>query len=185
MKRLTGQSIIAKTLFLMLGLCILCHSSLPLFPAQSRILYFLNVPGATAETVLADFPGWIKADTFRYRIPGLGSADYLIKSPPENLQGMRLAKDIENPVASFSKPIGKEDKSLFKFLRKKQLFYQWQVSLCSPEGSPFMNFLFKGVTISGISQRDEKLYVTFQFQRVVWNYIPLNQKKETNQKESK
>jgi type VI protein secretion system component Hcp len=148
-----------------------------------EIEYFINVPGTKGEADRSEFAGWIKADTLRYRIPGIAPAYNLMKSPPEKLRGLMLAKDIEKAVCSFSKPLGKADKNLYKGLKKKQLFQQWQITLCNATGKPFMNFLFKSVTISGISKRDKKQYVTFQYERVVWNYIPMeNSKSEKNPK---
>ncbi|MCP5049746.1 MAG: type VI secretion system tube protein Hcp, partial [bacterium] len=134
------------------------------------IEYFLNIPGAKGTASRPGFEGWVEALTFSYRNLELPPPRDLMNAPPPVLRAIKTAKEIGRPICSFSKLQNDADTVLEKALANKQEFPQWEVTLCTPQGKPFMNFLFKGVTISGLSKRGTKQYVTFRFERVVWNY---------------
>ncbi len=140
----------------------------------AEVEYFLGIPGVKGTVPGPPFSGWVQANSFYYRLPGIPSPGMLLKSAPGKIRGMVMAKELEKPVCSFSKLQDSADDALNKALKGKQRFGQWELNMCTPGGKPFMTFLFKGVVISGISKRGNKQYVTFSFQRVVWSYRSVN-----------
>jgi hypothetical protein len=157
---------------------------------SGEIEYYLFVPGVKGLAeypARPDFKDWVKLKTVSFRIPGLDSPKRLMKSPPKDLRGMMAADKMEKPYFSFSwlpdenrkkdkagKPVkpGKTDPEfiLEKALKEKKPLSGWEFSMCKPDGKRFINFLFKGVQLQGISKRGEKQYVTFSFSVVVWSY---------------
>jgi hypothetical protein len=139
---------------------------------QAEMMYFLNVPGAKGGVTEEAFKGWLELKTIRYRLPDVPAPEKLLTQPPSQTRGLLTEKDLEKPICSFSKLADKSDKVLTDALKKKKTFPIWELAVCAPDRQVVMTILFKGVTIKGVTQRGEKNYVTFSFQRAVWQYTP-------------
>jgi len=140
----------------------------------AQVMCFLQVPGLKGSAETPGFEGRMPLKFIRYRLPGVPDPQALLTEPPQSTRGMKGADDVESLLCSFSKVAEPSDKGLFQALAKKIRFTQWKLALCNSEGKIFMDFLFKGVVINSVTERSNMLYVTFTFNRVVWNYTALS-----------
>ena len=132
--------------------------------------YFLYIPGVKGEVQQPGFEGWIRCIAFQYLLPGIPSPGKLMHIPPDELNGILTAQDVGKPYAGISKSPDKVDPILAKACSDELSFPQWEFALCSPDGEPYMRFIFKDVVVSAVTKRDDKQYVTFKFGKVIWNY---------------
>jgi type VI protein secretion system component Hcp len=132
--------------------------------------YYINIPDVPGEVQTPGFEMWIQCLAVQYRLPGVPSPTALLKRPPEKKRGMLTAEEVGKPFGSFSKPPDKADPILYKAYNDKRSFPQWEFALCTPAGETYMAFIFKDVVISAIRERNNKQYITFKYEKVIWNY---------------
>jgi hypothetical protein len=138
--------------------------------AEQGVQYFFHIPGIPGDVQVPGYNGWIACTAVQYRVPGVPVPQALPKRSPKARRGMLTAAEVEKPYATFSGPLSKLDRRLTAALRDRRSFPQWELALCNPGGDAYMALIFKNVTITSINRRDDKYYLTFKFQTVIWNY---------------
>lgn len=146
-------------------------------PLLAGMDYFIEVPGVRGEATQTgnplynEYKGWLKCLTLHYRLQGIPLPNRLETQVPNPLQGILIASEITHPYFSFSMPQDKSSEQLDKAFNTKQFFDQCKVAVCSGSGKTVITFILKEVTIANIAKRDNKIYLTLHFKRVIWNYI--------------
>jgi type VI protein secretion system component Hcp len=135
--------------------------------------YYIKIPGVAGAVQDPGFKKWIQCSAVQYNVPGIPAPSALIKREPEKFMGILTAKEVERPFASFSKLLDKADPIIYKAFHDQRSFPQWELTLCTSAGKAYMAFIFKDVVIVGVKERDNKQYITFKYQKIIWNYSPL------------
>ena len=147
------------------------------------VYYYIYIPDVSGEVQEPGFKGWIQCLAVQYRIPGVPSSTASPGRTPQKTRGMLTAKEVGKPYGSFSKAMDKADPVLYKAYRDKRNFSQWELALCTSAGETYMAFIFKNVVISAIKERNNKQYITFKYEKVIWNYTGV--KRQIQSKEIK